>query len=625
VICGVAAACFAAGHFTAFRSGVRIEHVAKGNTAGFAGDDGTSATSRSRSTGGSQKTAPIKSAEELRDVLAELEDSSDSEFSGMKKMMRLVERLEASNLAAIVRDYVKESLENTEGLEMVFGIMAEKDPEGAWKLAMTLPDDEKGEYLSQVITTLAAKSPDAALAKLDGVKDGDLRKELRQSVIEGMVESDPRRALLLVGNPPSDEDKYLLSKIFKKWVKSDAQAVQAAMQGMDGKMRTEAAGALANALAKTDPAAAWKLASDNAVPNGERNIIIRQWALTDPKAALEAASSLEKNWSRRNLMSNALSAWAKSDYNAALQHVLGSSNPDILSSGLSALAEVPGSDRPALFKAALERVPTGDQFQSVVSEVIGNWARENPREAAAAIDQLPLGSTHTNVVARIASQWFGKATDKNEPVNWALSMAEGEARTRALGSIFSRWSSSDPAAAAAAAMALPNEDRASVVQSIFHSLNQKDPQAALQWVSSLPDEKQRSEAIRRTLSNITDKNPQEAVTMLNSLGMGSNAAAVGTIVERWAGNDLSAAADWVKQLPNGEVRDGALGKVANRYAGDEPETAVAWAQAINDPKARTSALESVVKTWKRHDTQAAEAWVTTSNLPEDVKNRLFEK
>jgi len=634
VLCGLIVAAFVGGRMSVSRYD-DMENGTSPRTGGTttAASDFSEVSRRGGITRSRGAIAPIKSAAELRDTLKELESSMGSELGTMKKIAQLVERLETSDTAAIVREYLQgsPSPEDLIGLELVFMAITEKDPEAAWNLAAPLPPSAKSGILSEVISALAKKSPDSALAKLDGIEDPTLRHSLRRSVIYGLTESDPQRALTLVDTPLAQEDEYLASMIFMSWAKNDTKAVQAALQGMDPKLRAKAVGALAETLAKTDPAAAWKLASENATSerytfhNDGRSSVLRQWMLTDPKAAMEAVAAVEDNDARRGLMSSTLADWARRDYNAALQHIMGSSDPDILTSGLSTLAQVPGSDRAALFDAILDRVPSGEQYQRAVSQVISNWARDNPREAAAAIEQLPPGNTYTSTVAQVASHWFSTATDKNEPLQWVLAMNPGEARASAIGSIYASWGHSDPAAAAAAAMTLSSEDRSRVTHSILSSLSQKDPQAALQWASGLPDEKQRQDAIQRTLGYVAGSNPQQAIAMLNSLGMGNNAAAVGNVVDNWARNDLTTVSDWVKKLPDGDVRDNALGKVASRYAGDEPETAVAWAQAIADPKARTSAIESVVRTWKRHDAQAATAWVAASTLPEESKNKLLGK
>jgi len=203
-------------------------------------------------------------------------------------------------------------------------------------------------------------------------------------------------------------------------------------------------------------------------------------------------------------------------------------------------------------------------------------------------------------------------------------MAEGEARTRTLDSIFSNWIGTDPAAATAAAARLTGEERDNVMRSVANSLAWRDPQKAISQASNIQDENQRKSIIQNALGNMANSNPQQAIATLNSLGMGGDAQAVGNIVDRWSSNNITAASEWVKKLPGGEVRDNALGRVAQQLAGDEPETAIAWAQSIGDEKSRQNNIQNVVWQWKRYEPQAAKAWVASSNLPADVKERLMK-
>ena len=660
VICGVAAVGYAVGRFTApdNNNNVQAEYAATGGTAAGSagGGDDASTTSRTRNAGGSQKAAPVKSATELRDEIKRLRNLSSApifdplgmamyggggsrDIRTMKEMAQIYDRLATSDVKALIQEYAQNPYtpRDAQGLQMLFSTMAGRDPEAAWRLAETLPKAMRNSALHTTVVFLAEKNPDSALAKLDSVKGTSQHRAMRNSIIGVIAKEDPQRGFALANAPSPDgqtrpEDQYVMGSVFANWARKDMKSAEAALEKLEGQARTSAVNSIANALAETDPAAAWKFATDNTPPSfnefggsgfGDgRWQILTQWAAQDPKAALEAAASEQNVNTRNSLLQASIRSWAATDYEAAYEHIMSSSDANVLAGGLAALAAMPESNRTEIFNTMLDRVPA-EQLNRTMSSFLWQWSRDNPREAAAAIDQLPPGNTYSMAVQQLASQWFANATDKNEPLQWALSMNPGEARTNALSSMFRGWANADPAAAAAAAMELSGEERSRVMHSITSSWGQKDPQAALKWASSLTDASERKNTVNNTLGNIANSNPQQAITMLNSLDMGGDATAVGAIVNRWAGNDITAASDWVKKLPDGEVRDKALGSVAQKLAGDEPQSAIAWAQAIGDQSSRTSAIQSVVWTWKRHDPEAAKAWVSSSNLPEDVKSRLI--
>jgi len=576
------------------------------------------------------KATAVKNAMELRDELKKLRESGYTGLKYWKELSYLLDRLDASDTAALMQEFAQGPLSpaDMQGMGFLFGAMAEKDPEAAWRLGLTLEPPMKNYALNAAITALAEGFPDAALAKLDRVDSPTVRHFLRSSLLHTIAQNDPQRALALIGTAPKSKDQHLMYTIFGTWARRDLQAAQAAAEALGENEKERAIGVIVSTITETDPAAAWKLATESTQDSQRYNqySIIQQWAHIDPQAALKAVETLEDKKQRERVLGNVFGTWVYTDYDAAHKHILGVSDPAVLAKGISSLANVQGSDCAALFKTLVDRVPAGEHFRDAMSSLVGQWTSQNPGEVAAALAQLPPGEMLTNAMQQFASQWYREAKDKNEPLQWALSMRGGEARNRTLTSVFSSWASKDPIAAVTAATNLSNEgNKDDLVKSITSSWSYRDPQAAMDWAARQPDSDLRQDILRSTLRNIAGDDPTKAVASLNSLGMSNDAKAVSQIVDRWARNDLEGASDWVKQLPDGEVRNSSLQKVADSLSGDNPEAAIAWALAISDSKSRTSAIEDVVQTWKRHDAQAAEAWVRSSNLPEETQNKLLEK
>jgi len=621
VLAGLAAVGFVAGRIFApqpdggkgqFKMAVRV------------GGDFAASRDGAASTRSSGKLPPVKSATELRDELKKLRESPRIGLKSLKEWVSLLERLDASNTAALIRDYAQETLTpgDMHGLRALFDAMAEKDPDAAWNLALTLQPPMKNSALQAAMTALAKNFPDAALAKLDGIASPTLRHSLRSSVLQTIAQNDPQRAIALLEDAPEARKNSLVSTVFFNWARRDMQAAQAGLAGLDGDLRKRAMNAITHAITETDPAAAWKFATEDTSDSKDTNYysIISRWAQIDPEAALEAASTLEDKRNREQLLSTAFATWAYADYEAAFQHVMDLSDPVVLASGISALADIPGTNSAALFDALLDRVPVGEQFNRIVDSLIRQWTSDNPREVAAALGQLPPGQTLSDAIVQFASQWYEEADDKNEPLQWALAMPSGETRSNALERIFDEWAGKDPIAAMTAAMKLPDEEsKDDIVNSIASIWGNKDPQAVIKWASQLPEGEQRKEIIEGALGTVAGNDPRKAIEMLNSLGLSGDADATGRIVSRWVDNDVDAASAWIKALPDGEARNNSLKTVADHFAGDDPETAIEWAQIITDSESRTSALKSVARTWRRHDTEAALAWVASSNLPEDFK------
>ena len=649
VVAGLAVAGFVGGRITASRSvgrktetSVFADVVAENVSAASGG----SVTSSGRSSGGSSgksggSPTRIKSVAELRDALKKLPTPRFGMMNQNREAFLLRERLDllgVKEITTLVQEYMQEELVplDRQGMRMLFETMAEKDPEAAWKLAATLQPPLRDSALSAAMAGLTEKFPDTALVRLDSIEDERLRRSLKTSLLNSMAEDDPSRALkLALADPAQEKDTVLIRRIFENWARSDWKTAQAALTGLDEGTLYEAREIMALVMNDTDPAAAWKfvIGTGKLPPAGHMGVIyqtvIRQWAQNDPQAALQAALTMQNNdeqnpgYGQRNYcIRAALEGWADSDSNAAFQYVINSSDPDILVDGINALSKRPGSDYAQFFDALIGRGPEdGTKFRNALSSLVYTWLDKSPREAAAAIAQLPPEDNQLSY-ERVAQMWMQKGGDKNEPIQWLASLPPGKARSEAFGRVFSDWARNDPAAAAAAAAQLPEADRNSINSTIASSWGSsgKDISAAIQWASSQPDS---ANAIQNVVQSMRD--PKQAIALVNSLGLADNVDVMRNVVGNWAAQDLTAASAWVRQLPEGKIRDTALSSVANRYVGDAPETAVAWAMAINDPASRTSSLENIVRQWKRYDTKAAEAWVASSNLPAETKNKLLGK
>ena len=628
IACGIAVVGFVAGRITSAEKNNTPIDPSTQNGASFVGtnDDSDNANSRV-----SRKTAPITSAEELREALLKVRGSKTfgkRSVREMRELLNLQDRLARSDIKALVRDYAQGGLttRDTEGLEMLFTVMADRDSESAWKLATGLPKNMRTAALQATIIVLAEKFPDAAVAKLDSIKDTAMRRSLRDSVVATMAKDDPPRALALLGKPTND-DYALVGEVFARWGRDDMSAAQVALTKMSEHSHGAAVRSLAKIIAETDPAAAWDFATENASDKTYPDImasheILRQWVHTDPEAALEAAASAPSKYSRQQLLSTTLGAWVAADCDTASRFIMNSSDPDVLSGGLVALAKRPESDRQTLFETFLERVPVLGQYRYDMSNLLESWAAENPREAAAAFAELPdsyMGGGNTHYVANIASRWFTETDDKTDPLRWALSLEEKNARNTAINSIFADWINTDPAAAAAAA-----QSHNTGIAEVGKSWSKNDPQAAIRWASSLQDAGQRKDAMNNILSEIAKTNPQQATALLASQGLSGDATAVGNIVNNWVLNDANAASNWVKALPRGEARDRAMANMATNFAfnKNEPTAGIAWALTIDNPEARMSEVERIVINWHFKEPQTAKAWVEASNLPEDIKKRL---
>ena len=566
------------------------------------------------------------------EFLEEIENAQNGAWGNMKAMRRwadLNDRLLISNPAEIAAKL--QAMGMKPGQEMSWNLVmaaySEKDPQGAWNFALAMPAGQSRQSaLMAIISTVAGQDPTRALSMADSIEDQQLKRQMRSMAIMNIAQKDPRRALELATTSGSEDmEDHSISMIFHQWARKDPEGAKVAFSQLTGRNADQARMSLISSLAQSDPKAAWQFA--NSLPASSmgqmdpRQQVIQTWAQSDPQAALKAALEIQETGSRASAISAAVSSWARSDFQGALQYAINVPDSTMRSDVLRAMSMNPAGNRQELLDAVFEHMPTGDNFQQSVSQIMSSWAREDPAAAAAAAAQLPPGRIFSQSVSLIASQW-SQTGRKEEVFAWAKTLPEGEARTGALGSLFSQWSTQDPQAAIAALGSLAPGDRNQAIRSISSGWSNKNPEAVLQWSASLPNAEERRDVIRDAVSQWANSAPEAAASYVRGLGEEDRGPAMRAVVDRWASKDAEAAAEWLAVQPAGSSKDSAITALARKISSEDPETAISWAATISDPKNRDRQIENLARDWMRQDAATAKAWISSSNLSQEIKTRL---
>ena len=567
------------------------------------------------------------------EFLAEIQNVQSGVWgmSSMRLWADLNDRLLISNPAEIAAKLQALGMkpEQDMGWNLVMAAYSEKDPQGAWNFALTMPPGPSRQAaLMAIVSTVASKDPTRALSMADSIDDPQLKRQMRSMAIMNLAQKDPQRALDLATTTGTDSmEDHSISMIFHHWARKDPEGAKAALSKLTGRNADQARMSLISSLAQSDPQAAWQFA--NSLPAGSitnmdpRQQVIQTWAQSDPQAALKAALEIQEPGPRASIISTVVSTWARTDFQGALQYAISVSDSTMRSDILRAMSMNPAGNRQELLDAVFEHMPTGDNFQQSVSQIISSWAREDPAAAAAAAAQLPPGRIFSQSVSQIAAQW-SQTGRKEDVFAWAKTLPEGEARNGALGSLFSQWSAQDPQSAIAALNSLDPGDRSQATRSISSGWSNKNPEAVLQWSASLTNADERRDVIRDAVSQWANSAPEAAARYVSGLGENDRGPAMRAVVDRWASKDAEAAAEWLAVQPAGSSKDSAITALARKISSEDPETAISWAVTISDPKNRDRQIENLARDWVRQDAVTARAWISASNLPQDIKKRLQE-
>ena len=145
-----------------------------------------------------------------------------------------------------------------------------------------------------------------------------------------------------------------------------------------------------------------------------------------------------------------------------------------------------------------------------------------------------------------------------------------------------------------------------------------DVSAALEWAKTLPEGK-RAGAYNGVIGSLASEDPARASAMAMDLEPGKDRTnLVGNIAEAWGKQSPADAIRWVQQMEEGKERDAALGKALGGWAQTEPEKAAAYLDELPDEE-RAGHVGQVAGSWAQQDPSGAAGWL--GDQPEgDSKN-----
>ena len=279
---------------------------------------------------------------------------------------------------------------------------------------------------------------------------------------------------------------------------------------------------------------------------------------------------------------------------------------------------------------------------------LASAAVADPGKAVVWVQQIDIygGGALPEIAGELA------ATDPQAALKLLQSDADASDEDR-YDKLFEKWAESDPAAALAAALALPKDDaRTSAVSIVFGQWSVSDRPAA--WAAALvqPQGELRDAAVREVLETWAYQDPKAALAAAHHLPKAQQRAAVMTVLGCWAGKDPAAVAAAAVTLPPAERRE--LNKeIGNAWMNRDPLAALTWAKALSEkegggeitggilsamaktdgpaaaaawaslpPGKRDNGLDGIMSEWSSRDFDGALQWARSLKHPRDRGNAI---
>jgi hypothetical protein len=366
------------------------------------------------------------------------------------------------------------------------------------------------------------------------------------------------------------------------------------------------------------------------------------WCLLDRPSALTWALKIDDLELRQDATVQVLKTWSAQNPRQAFDYALHMKSPRIQPWVLANLIPT-RSGNPQVALDLVEQMPDSPQKLAIKLQIARNLANTDPASAASYAMSLPTGRYQSEAISSVASEWARE--DLTAALEWVSKLHKGEAQESALAQVLSHWAKEDPLAAAEYTISkvapeqmssaltsvskywadsdprqaldwsatLDSETRQRFQGSIFTWWSSEDPAAVAEYIARVGDgELQRREAIS-IAGQFASTDPESAARWVERLSdEQAREVAATQVSRRWAQIDAYAASEWLSKMEAGPTRDGAISGFTSELAEIEPEGAANWAATISDESKRTASIVGVVLEWKEINLQAARDWLTKS-------------
>lgn len=328
-------------------------------------------------------------------------------------------------------------------------------------------------------------------------------------------------------------------------------------------------------------------------------LLFGRWAEVDPMGAL--AHTDRMGFGGMFVRPTILQSWASVDPENAAKYF--SENPRQF-----AMMGGPGGGGPM----------GGDGGASVIA---GEWAKLDPEAALAWANGLQ-GRDKTGALASVIREMAGKDPAKAAEVASTLS---GDDQARAYREIAGQWGGSDFTAAKAWINGLPADARDEALAVALSSFASSDPTAAAAEVASLSQGRDRDRAVEDVAQAWARKDPAAAAAWVVQQQTDDPDDAIRGVMMNWANQDPAGAVAFINQQPQGELRDEAISTYVFSNRNANPQEAITLAESIGDDGARNRAIGMTAMRWMREDEAAARAYIQNSTaISEGARERILE-
>lgn len=253
-------------------------------------------------------------------------------------------------------------------------------------------------------------------------------------------------------------------------------------------------------------------------------------------------------------------------------------------------------------------------------EALEKWAEAKPAEAMAWLESKNRFQSNDALVETGVAVWLRQ--DIDGLCSYLVTLGDRGWKQGVLAAVCRSELRQDlPEDAALWLLQLPEQQRPSeLADAIAQGWGKKDFGAATSWIMSQRDPALQDRLLANMLGGYAQRNPAGAAEFAqNVFPSGKELGHVtDLIVAVWARVDARAAADWVAQLPEAEVRGRSLNQLMPKWLAADPAAARNWVLAQPATEERTESVQRILQ-WSTQNNPAIAAELLEHIPPDEMR------
>ena len=274
--------------------------------------------------------------------------------------------------------------------------------------------------------------------------------------------------------PASHAEKYAKSNGFSKYSKGNLDSI---VRGEDAVERYRLMLSFVDGLAPGDFEAAVSEFRGMGLTEqrlGEYAMLLSAWAKVDPTGALAYA---KENTKSRFATDTILASWASKDPDSAIRWAEENHQSEGANPYFAGIIRALAATDPARATGLLTSMPRSVERGVALDGILPTLLAQGNDATRAWIESLTDESLRNGAMLRVAEPFA--RTDPQGTMDWLLANPS-EATQRRMDDVFRAWASKDEATAMSAYLALPaGETRSNALRGIVSNLAERDPQQAV--------------------------------------------------------------------------------------------------------------------------------------------------